>query len=369
MHGNELSPSGSSRKDDDERRRSQPPPDPAADLRGGGQQDARWVAARLEPHRASDATGGRAERPAGAHRRRRLRQSRARSAARSRRRTTRASPKAGVRYNRFHVTALCSPTRAALLTGRNNHAVGFGSVGEFAGGFPGYSATLPRDCAPLPRILRDNGYSTAAFGKWHLTPDGQQGPAGPVRPVAQRLGLRLLLRVPRRRLEPVGSVPGREPEDHRHPGRVLRRRQSVLLPGRDGRPHHRVAARRPRPGRAQAVLRVLLDRMQPRSAPRREGLGRQVQGEVRPGMGQAPRGDLRPPEGARRHPGRRRADAARRGLPGVGRPLRQAEGLLRAPDGGVRRLLGERRPQRRSRDRRDRGAGRARQHADHVDLG
>ena len=85
----------------------------------------------------------------------------------------------GLRYNRFHVTALCSPTRAALLTGRNNHAVGFGSVGEFAGGFPGYSATLPRDCAPLPRILRDNGYSTAAFGKWHLTPDGQQGPAGP----------------------------------------------------------------------------------------------------------------------------------------------------------------------------------------------
>ncbi|WP_405068957.1 arylsulfatase [Kribbella sp. NBC_01510] len=86
----------------------------------------------------------------------------------------------GLRYNRMHVTALCSPTRAALLTGRNNHAVGFGSVGEFAGGFPGYSATLPRDCAPLPRILRENGYSTAAFGKWHLTPDGQQGPAGPL---------------------------------------------------------------------------------------------------------------------------------------------------------------------------------------------
>ena len=65
----------------------------------------------------------------------------------------------GLRYNRFHVTAICSPTRAALLTGRNSHAVGFGSIGEFAGGFPGYSATLPRDCAPLPRILRDNGYS------------------------------------------------------------------------------------------------------------------------------------------------------------------------------------------------------------------
>ena len=85
----------------------------------------------------------------------------------------------GLRYNRFHVTALCSPTRAALLTGRNNHAVGFGSIGEFAGGFPGYSAIVPRSCAALPRILRDNGYSTGAFGKWHLTPDAQQGPAGP----------------------------------------------------------------------------------------------------------------------------------------------------------------------------------------------
>jgi arylsulfatase len=85
----------------------------------------------------------------------------------------------GLRYNRFHVTALCSPTRAALLTGRNNHAVGFGSVGEFSTGFPGYTAFVPTDCTPFPRILKDNGYSTAAFGKWHLTPDGQQGPAGP----------------------------------------------------------------------------------------------------------------------------------------------------------------------------------------------
>src|SRR5215211_1449785 len=85
----------------------------------------------------------------------------------------------GLKYNRHHVTAMCSPTRAALLTGRNNHAVGFGMVGEFAGPFPGYSAMLPRDCAPLPKILQGNGYSTACFGKWHLTPDNQQGPAGP----------------------------------------------------------------------------------------------------------------------------------------------------------------------------------------------
>jgi arylsulfatase A-like enzyme len=85
----------------------------------------------------------------------------------------------GLRYNRFHVTALCSPTRAALLTGRNHHTVGFGSIGELSGGFPGYTAFVPKDCAPFPRILKENGYATAAIGKWHMTPDGQQGPAGP----------------------------------------------------------------------------------------------------------------------------------------------------------------------------------------------
>ena len=218
---------------------------------------------------------------------------RARSAARSRRRTTPASPRAALRYNRFHVTALCSPTRAALLTGRNNHAVGFGSIGEFAGGFPGYSAILPRDCAPLPRILRDNGYSTAAFGKWHLTPDGQQGPAGPFDRWPNGWGFDYFYGILGGGSSQWDPVPGGEPEDHRHRPAVLRRGKSVLLPGRDGRPHDRVAARRARAGRAQAVLRVLLDRLQPRPAPRREGVGRQVQGEVRPGMGQAPRGDVR----------------------------------------------------------------------------
>ena len=85
----------------------------------------------------------------------------------------------GLRYNRFHVTALCSPTRAALLSGRNHHSIGFGSIAEAHSGFPGYDALWPRSAASLAEILRDNGYSTAIFGKWHLTPDDQQGPAGP----------------------------------------------------------------------------------------------------------------------------------------------------------------------------------------------
>lgn len=85
----------------------------------------------------------------------------------------------GLKYNAFHVTALCSPTRAALLSGRNQHSVGFGSIAELSGGWPGYNSTWPKSAAPVAKVLRENGYSTAAFGKWHLTPSHEQGPKGP----------------------------------------------------------------------------------------------------------------------------------------------------------------------------------------------
>jgi arylsulfatase len=85
----------------------------------------------------------------------------------------------GLRYNRFHVTSVCSATRAALLTGRNHHAVGMGVTQEAALGFPGYTGRIPKSAANLARVLRDNGYNTLAVGKWHLAPKNEYSAAGP----------------------------------------------------------------------------------------------------------------------------------------------------------------------------------------------
>ena len=86
---------------------------------------------------------------------------------------------AGLRYTNFHSTALCSPTRAALITGRNHHSVGFGVVSEQATGFPGYNSVIGRDNATIGRILLENGYHTSWFGKEHNTPTYQASQAGP----------------------------------------------------------------------------------------------------------------------------------------------------------------------------------------------
>ena len=87
--------------------------------------------------------------------------------------------KAGLRYTNFHSTALCSPTRAALITGRNHHSAGFGVVAEQATGFPGYDSIITKDKATIGRILKDNGYATSWFGKNHNTPEFQSSQAGP----------------------------------------------------------------------------------------------------------------------------------------------------------------------------------------------
>jgi arylsulfatase A-like enzyme len=85
----------------------------------------------------------------------------------------------GLKYNRFHTTALCSPTRQACLTGRNHHTVGMGGITEIATSAPGYNSVLPNTCSPIARTLKLNGYATAQFGKCHEVPVWQTSPAGP----------------------------------------------------------------------------------------------------------------------------------------------------------------------------------------------
>jgi len=85
----------------------------------------------------------------------------------------------GIKYNEFHTTAMCSPTRASLLTGRNHHHVGYGQIAEFASDWDGYIGAIPKATATLPQILGAYGYTSGAFGKWHNTPTTDITPSGP----------------------------------------------------------------------------------------------------------------------------------------------------------------------------------------------
>jgi arylsulfatase A-like enzyme len=85
----------------------------------------------------------------------------------------------GLRYNNFHTTALCTPTRASLLTGRNHHSVGTAVIMEFPNGYPGYNGYIPREAAMLPAILVERGYNTMCLGKWHMVPPEHATASGP----------------------------------------------------------------------------------------------------------------------------------------------------------------------------------------------
>ena len=114
--------------------------------------------------------------------------------------------KSGLRYTQFHTTALCSPTRAALLTGRNHHSVHTGVIMEQATGFPGYDSLMGKDTATIAEILKQNGWNTAWFGKNHNVPDWQSSQAGPFDLWPTGSGLRAFLRF-RRRRKPASGGP------------------------------------------------------------------------------------------------------------------------------------------------------------------
>ena len=185
----------------------------------------------------------------------------------------------GLKYNRFHTTALCSPTRQALLTGRNHHSAGMGGITEIATGAPGYCSVLPNTMSPLAQDAEAQRLFHRAVRQVPRSAGVGDEPGRAVRRLAHgRRRLRVLLRLHRRRGEPVvpdalrGHHAGRAEEDARRG-----------LPPHGG--HDRQgdgldrAAEGARPG--QAVLRLLRARRDPRAAPRAQGVGRQVQGQVR----------------------------------------------------------------------------------------
>jgi arylsulfatase A-like enzyme len=112
----------------------------------------------------------------------------------------------GLRYNRMHTTALCSPSRSCVITGRNHHSNGVSAITELSTGYPGYDGNIPFENGFLSEMLQQNGY-TYMVGKWHLMSSEQESAAGALRPLAARPRLRPLLRVPRRRHQPVVSRP------------------------------------------------------------------------------------------------------------------------------------------------------------------
>ena len=105
----------------------------------------------------------------------------------------------GISLNRFHTTAMCSPTRASILTGRNHHRVGAGQIAELANDWDGYSGHIPKSSALAADVLKDYGYSTAAWGKWHNTPAEETTAAGPFENWPTELRFRIFLRIPGRR--------------------------------------------------------------------------------------------------------------------------------------------------------------------------
>ena len=109
----------------------------------------------------------------------------------------------GLRYTKYHTTALCSPTRAALITGRNHHSVASGSITEFATGYPGYNSLVPKSAGSVGAVLKDNGYNNVMVRQNAQCAGLDVEPGRPVRSVANRSRLRIFLRVSRGRQRPM----------------------------------------------------------------------------------------------------------------------------------------------------------------------
>ena len=247
----------------------------------------------------------------------------------------------GLRYNNMHTTALCSPSRACIVTGRNHHANGMACITELASGYPGYDGVMPFENGMLSEMLLEHGYSTFMVGQ--VASDAEQpGDRGrTLRSLAARERVSTLLRVPGWRHEPVASR-SRLRQPH---GRAAEEAGGGLPPERGPGRQGRLVHRRQQAGRPEeAVLPPSLLRRDPCSAPCRQGVGGQVQGCVRRRLGRLPGEDVRAPEGARDRARRRGAVTSRPGCPRLGLAARGGAEAVRPDDGGVRRLPRAHRP-------------------------
>ena len=274
--------------------------------------------------------------------------------------------KEGIAYNRFHTTAMCSPTRASLLTGRNHHRVGNGQIAELANDWDGYSGRIPRSSALAPEVLKDYGYATAAWGKWHNTPAEETTSAGPFEKWPTSLGFEYFYGFL------AGEASQYEPTLVRnttyvHPPKT---RGGGLPPQRGpGGGRDRLAAQAQGLPAGQAILHVLGERGDPRSPSRREGVGGQVQGQVRRRLGRLPRACFRARQGEGLDSRRRSAHPTARDDAVMGQHPREREAVPAPLDGSGGRLHRTRRCPGRPGRRRDRQARLWRQYADPLHLG
>ena len=279
----------------------------------------------------------------------------------------------GVKFANFHTTALCSPTRSSLLTGRNATSNGMATIAEFSAGFPGISTRIPFENGFISEVLAERGYNTYCVGKWHLTPGRGVQPRRVQGPLAARARLRAVLRVPRWRVEPVvsRSRPGQQPD--RSAGDARRR-----LPPVEGsrRPGDRLIQSTPRsidpdkpffmylaPGCGHAPHHVFTE-----WSDKYKGKFDQGYEAIRAGILDTPEGARaparrhravadQPARRARAHRSGRSALAAARHRAPVGLAQRRRAAAVLPHGGGVRRVRVVHRRPARSRARLPRGSG------------
>ena len=223
----------------------------------------------------------------------------------------------GLRYNNIHSTALCSPTRAALITGRNHHSAGFGVISEQSTGFPGYNSIISQDKATIGRILLDNGYATSWFGKDHNTPAFAASQVGPFNQWPTGMGFEYF----------YGFVGGDsnqwQPNLFRNTTQIypFQGKPEWNLDYRYGRRRHRLPESRQPDDAQQAFLPQIRARCHARAASSDQGMGGEnpQHAPLRPGLEQAARADFRKPEKTRRDTARYPTGAlADKGTPELG---------------------------------------------------